>query len=126
MRRTLLIALTLLVAGGAGWLTTRLQPGLVAGLVVLAGAVAVLTWPTTTRPRRRLSLRYRLYIRYSPAWKRRARACKERAGWECEHCGASVREAGWLEAHHKNGYAHLYHERPEDLEALCPECHEEE
>lgn len=72
---------------------------------------------------RGLSWKYILYTRYCPVWKWRARACKARAGWKCERCGALARGVGWLEAHHLT-YVRLGHEWPEDLMALCHTCHE--
>jgi 5-methylcytosine-specific restriction endonuclease McrA len=65
---------------------------------------------------------YYAYIT-SLAWKARAAACKARAKWRCEECGA--RGNGYsLEAHHLH-YRTLGHERARDLVCLCADCHNE-
>lgn len=63
------------------------------------------------------------YLAYiaSAAWKRRRDDRIAKAGNACEHCGYTV----WsrkLEVHHKT-YERLGHERDEDLEVLCEDCH---
>ena len=60
---------------------------------------------------------YHAYLQ-SAKWRLKARACKMRAGWRCEECGAD----GRLEAHHLT-YERIFHERLSDLMALCGECH---
>lgn len=65
---------------------------------------------------------YREYIA-SAAWKQKAKAAIARAGNKCERCGASH----WtvtLTVHHLT-YEHFKHEKPGDLRALCPKCHQE-
>lgn len=64
---------------------------------------------------------YQTYIA-SPQWRRRAEAALVRAGYCCEHCGLS-HYSRKLEVHHLT-YERLGHERPEDLEVLCHECHQ--
>jgi hypothetical protein len=68
--------------------------------------------------------------RYGKNWRKRARACKERAGWLCQKCGVKhgTERVSWsgnlwpvyLQA------AHVEHD-PENLEAalvaVCPWCH---
>src|SRR5690606_10086867 len=49
MRKVLVVLACLLLTAAAGWLTTRLQPGLAVGLVVLAGAAVVFAWPVDAR-----------------------------------------------------------------------------
>lgn len=60
---------------------------------------------------------YRAY-RETPEWRERAEAAKARFGGRCALCDA----AGPLEAHHRT-YANIYDEPPEDLTALCSDCH---
>lgn len=55
-----------------------------------------------------------------PRWDRARRGALDRAGWRCEGCG----RAGRLEVHHKRplqkgGAAY----DPDNLAALCRECH---
>jgi hypothetical protein len=67
---------------------------------------------------------------YPPAWEDLARACKERAGWECEHCGAKQHE---IRTSKKGNpyfvYLHAAHKRDDkaeltpDLMCLCISCH---
>jgi 5-methylcytosine-specific restriction endonuclease McrA len=56
----------------------------------------------------------------SVIWKKRSFACLERANGICERCGK--RPA--TEAHHIT-YIRVFNEHPDDLQALCRECHEE-
>lgn len=63
---------------------------------------------------------YEVYLR-SSAWQRIRRAALVRASGRCEHC----RRAGLLlvlEVHHWT-YEHLGDERPDELEAMCGDCH---
>ena len=61
----------------------------------------------------------------SPAWRRAAWACRERAGWLCERCAAQGLTVGAVLAHHKTplneGGAKFG-----PLEALCRIHHESE
>src|SRR5574338_334064 len=66
-------------------------------------------------------LNYREYIQ-SAAWKRKADAAKERAGYRCQICNRH-KGAVQLEAHHRT-YERLGHERAEDITVLCRDCHE--
>lgn len=65
---------------------------------------------------------YAEYIR-SPQWRRKAAAALARADYRCERCGLS-RYSRRLEVHHIT-YERFKQERPEDLEVLCPQCHEQ-
>ncbi len=60
---------------------------------------------------------YREYLQ-TDEWRARADAAKERAGNRCQLCNA----AGPLEAHHRT-YERRGKELPEDLVALCHDCH---
>lgn len=60
---------------------------------------------------------YDVYIQ-SDRWKLKADACKKRAGYRCQLCGATKR----LEAHH-NTYDRLGYEHKNDLVCLCHKCH---
>ena len=62
---------------------------------------------------------YAVYIK-SPAWRAKRKA-KLTACDRCESCGIS-RFSVKLEVHHKH-YRSFKHERPEDLQVFCPECH---
>ena len=89
--------------------------GTLAALLILLVAVPVaraLRW----RGKDGLSLGYKLYIRYSPVWKWKSRQCLRRAGGICRCGGAAT------QAHHLT-YKRLYHERKDDLVALCATCH---
>ena len=59
------------------------------------------------------------YLR-SSNWKLKKRRILQRAGHRCERCRAEEK----LDVHHKT-YERLRYELPEDLEALCRECHRE-
>lgn len=132
MRKALIVLALLLGCFLAGYLTTRYDPRLVVGLVGLAGAAVVVAWLVDDSGRH-LSLRYRLYIRYSPLWQWRRWRCLRRAGGRCEviiwEAESSTRfskrrcENRATHAHHKT-YIRLFHERPEDLQALCRRHHE--
>jgi hypothetical protein len=65
------------------------------------------------------SREYRDYIA-SAAWARVRRAALRRARWRCERCEAR----GDLDVHHRT-YVRLGLERPDDVEVLCPPCHEQ-
>jgi hypothetical protein len=62
-------------------------------------------------------LSYTDYLQ-TDAWKERARAAKDRAGWRCAVCPSGVN----LEAHHRT-YERVGCELPEDLVVLCGWCH---
>lgn len=67
--------------------------------------------------RRERQREYRRYLR-SDTWKQNRAPALARAGSLCEDCGARR----GLEVHHRT-YVHKGAERPEDLVALCPQCH---
>jgi hypothetical protein len=60
---------------------------------------------------------YRRYLA-SPEWRERADEAKRRFGGRCALCNAS----GPLEAHHRT-YDRVFNEQPEDITALCANCH---
>lgn len=64
---------------------------------------------------------YDEYI-HSLKWRQKAAAALERAGHKCQRCGYT-KFSKRLEVHHKT-YDHFKHERPEDLEVVCKECHQ--
>ena len=64
---------------------------------------------------------YNAYIS-SPEWRARRLAKLEDANERCERC---LCRPDRLEVHHKT-YKNWRNEPPEDLEALCEECHEAE
>jgi len=67
---------------------------------------------------------------YPPNWPELAQACKERAGWQCEHCGVKqhqivISRRGipyfiYLHAAHKN---HDRQNPDPELLCLCISCH---
>jgi hypothetical protein len=68
---------------------------------------------------------------YPKDWDEMARACKDKAGWRCEHCGIAhgtraVSKRTGVVYVVRLGAAHLDHDpwnpRPR-LAALCPACH---
>lgn len=63
---------------------------------------------------------YRVYLS-SEAWKVKAKAAKERAGWRCQVCNASKDETV-LDAHHRT-YERVGNERDDDITVLCRDCH---
>jgi len=81
--------------------------------------LAVLCARALGRPRRRrLSLRYRLYLS-SPLWRIRRRIWIIRAGGRCRRCGSRRQ----LTVHHRT-YVRLGHERYVDITVLCWPCHQ--
>ena len=54
----------------------------------------------------------------SKEWQAKRLVILQRAKYQCEKCGANLK----LDIHHLT-YKNLYHELPEDLVALCRECH---
>lgn len=63
---------------------------------------------------------YSEYIK-SNAWREKALAAKERAGWHCQLCNKEG-DKSTLHAHHRT-YDRLGHELDADIIALCAECH---
>ena len=63
---------------------------------------------------------YDTYIQ-SDAWRERADAAKERAGWCCQLCNSHV-SGTVLSAHHRT-YERLGQEKPMDITVLCSDCH---
>lgn len=68
---------------------------------------------------------------YPAQWRAMSRACKDRAGWQCERCGVahgSTRRSVWTGREYTVYLqaAHVKHdpfnEQPE-LAAVCPTCH---
>lgn len=59
----------------------------------------------------------REYLR-GPAWQTLREAALHNAKYKCELCNYTRR----LHVHHRD-YAHVFHERPEDLIVLCRKCH---
>jgi hypothetical protein len=72
----------------------------------------------------------RVRKRYPPTWESLAANCKERANWQCEHCGAeqfsiAISKKGtpyfiYLHAAHKN---HDKENPTPELLCLCVSCH---
>jgi 5-methylcytosine-specific restriction endonuclease McrA len=60
---------------------------------------------------------YRLYLQ-TPEWRARAGTARARAGGKCQLCNTE----GALDVHHRT-YENCGNERPEDLIALCRDCH---
>ena len=60
------------------------------------------------------------YLQYlqTPEWRQRADAVKERFGGRCALCNSDKN----LEAHHRT-YERVGTELPDDLTALCADCH---
>ena len=52
-------------------------------------------------------------------WDEIAPRIRRRANWHCERCKKKTR---WLEVHHLT-YERFWHERDDDLQALCKPCH---
>lgn len=98
-------------------------------LILLLVGVALLaaigkTLKARARARRREARRqrqreYRAYLR-SDGWKLRRQVALDRAGGFCEDCGAPES----FEVHHLT-YKRKGNERPEDLVAVCRQCHKE-
>lgn len=64
------------------------------------------------------ALPYKEYLK-SDWWHWKRDQAGKRAGWECELCGSAY---DWPEIHHTT-YERIGCERPDDLIALCWECH---
>lgn len=61
--------------------------------------------------------RYNAYLR-SAEWKMRREGVLLRSGGKCERCA----KVAWLSIHHTT-YERVGNELPEDLAALCYDCH---
>lgn len=68
--------------------------------------------------------------KYPPNWEQLSQACKERAGWKCEHCGAeqfsiavSKRNTPYFVYLHAAHKWHDKHNPDPELIALCVACH---
>jgi hypothetical protein len=66
--------------------------------------------------------RYHEYLR-SDAWKLKADQCKAAAGFRCQMIWNGKRCCNRAAEVHHNNYRRVYHERPEDLTAVCRDCH---
>jgi len=62
---------------------------------------------------------YRAYIT-SPEWRQKRKTALDSAHGKCQRCGVRSRQ---LAVHHKT-YQRFGHEEPDDLIAVCPECHD--
>lgn len=64
------------------------------------------------------------YERYmaSKKWDEKRRQKLAEAGYVCQRCGLSAHSVD-LQVHHLT-YERLGHERMEDLQVVCPQCHE--
>ena len=76
--------------------------------------------PIPVEPEKTFREIYAEYIN-SARWKRTKEEKIKRSNYQCERCGISKWSVK-LEVHHKT-YERFKHERFEDLEVLCPECH---
>lgn len=63
------------------------------------------------------SAQYTEYMQ-SDQWRARCYRLRKKRGNRCERCGSGLR----TEVHHLN-YDHLGHERDEDLQIVCKQCH---
>ena len=68
---------------------------------------------------RRRSAQYEAVLA-SERWRQVRAEAIRRAGYRCIACG----RGGTLDVHHARGYRNLGREQPEELQALCRECHE--
>lgn len=66
--------------------------------------------------------RYHEYLR-TDDWKLKADRAKAAAGFQCEITWNGVRCRNRAAEVHHNNYRRVYHERPEDLTAVCRDCH---
>jgi 5-methylcytosine-specific restriction endonuclease McrA len=95
---------------------------LIAGVAILAAisrAVERRARARRAEARRERQREYRRYLR-TDGWKERRQVALDRAGGFCEDCG--TRDS--LEVHHRT-YVRKGAERPEDLVAVCGDCHDE-
>ena len=93
---------------------------ILAGVGVLAALAKALEARAGSRRREARKQRQREYQQYlrSPGWKLRRQVALDRAGGFCEDC--AVRSN--FDVHHKT-YKRKGNERPEDLVAVCRQCH---
>ena len=68
---------------------------------------------------RRHSAQYAAVL-VSDRWRLVRSEAIRRAGYRCIACGRGER----LDVHHAHGYKHLGRERPNELQALCRDCHD--
>ena len=68
---------------------------------------------------RRHSAQYEAVLA-SERWRQVRAEAIRRAGYRCIACG----RGGTLDVHHARGYRNLGREQPEELQALCRECHD--
>lgn len=68
---------------------------------------------------RQHSAEYTAYLE-SDAWRALRAETIRRAGYRCESCG----RGGVLDVHHAQGYRNLGNEDPDELQALCRDCHD--
>jgi ssDNA-binding Zn-finger/Zn-ribbon topoisomerase 1 len=61
---------------------------------------------------------YSAYIQ-SNDWRKKRKYVLGKLGHECQRCGAKDKS---LQVHHKH-YKTLYHEKLDDVQVLCEECH---
>ena len=95
---------------------------LIVALAALGAISRAIEWRARARrteARKQRQREYRRYLR-TEGWKERRKVALDRAGGFCEDCGAR----GNLDVHHRT-YVRKGAERPEDLVALCRECHDE-
>jgi len=76
--------------------------------------------PAAPAPRRTFASLGEYY--QSEQWATKRLFALHRADHRCERCYSKSRH---LHVHHVT-YDRIYNERPEDLEVLCPKCHEDE
>ena len=84
----------------------------------LDGLMSRLTHRRQGRVAQLRAMPYREYLR-SPEWRRTRRFALDRAGYRCQLCGKAQRG---LQVHHLT-YQRLGFEEPDDLVALCDDCH---
>ena len=70
----------------------------------------------------RVQKRYHEYLR-SDAWKLKADHARAAAGFRCQIVWNGARCANRAVEVHHNNYRRVYQERPEDLTAVCRNCH---
>ena len=67
--------------------------------------------------------KYPAYLE-SSLWRAKRRAIKEYYHYRCAYCHRSQYDSVIIQVHHKH-YDTLYHEKPNDLEVVCNQCHAE-